>query len=211
MNLFKSRTSAVVAGAAVLALAGGGSVAIADQMIGSQDVRNGSLGMRDFNDHTKDKINAQAATGEATVGERGPAGPQGEQGEKGEKGEPGAPGANGKNGVSGYEVRTWNYTKGEDSDMGANYSGVGGGAIATVACSAGKAALSGGYWFKGGANGFNSDAIRNGSAVVASFPGRMDWTTNTVKPNDYSGWIVQVNDKVAAADMTLYVVCADMN
>lgn len=101
MNLFKSRTSAVVAGAAVLALAGGGTVAIADQMIGSQDVRNGSLGMRDFNDHTKDKINAQAATGEATVGERGPAGPQGEQGEKGEKGDTGPAGAMGPQGPKG--------------------------------------------------------------------------------------------------------------
>ena len=37
----------------------------------------------------------------------------------------------------------------------------------------------------------------------------MNWTTNTVKPNDTSGWIVQVNSKVNAADMTLYVVCVN--
>ena len=37
----------------------------------------------------------------------------------------------------------------------------------------------------------------------------MDWSTNTVKPNDNSGWIVQVNDKVNAADMTLYVICVN--
>ena len=39
----------------------------------------------------------------------------------------------------------------------------------------------------------------------------MDWNTNSVKSNDNSGWIVQVNSKVDAADMTLYVVCANAN
>ena len=37
----------------------------------------------------------------------------------------------------------------------------------------------------------------------------MDWTTNTVKPNDNSGWIVQVNSKVASADMTMYAICVN--
>ena len=37
----------------------------------------------------------------------------------------------------------------------------------------------------------------------------MDWDTNTVKQNDNSGWIVQVNKNVQAADMTLYVICAN--
>ena len=46
--------------------------------------------------------------------------------------------------------------------------------------------------------GFNSPALSDGSGVVASFPGRMDWDTNKVKPNNNSGWIVQVNDKVNA-------------
>ena len=93
---------------------------------------------------------------------------------------------------------------------GSGYAGVGGGAIATVACSPGKVALGGGYRFTSeGDNGFNSQALSDGSGVVASFPGRMDWNTNTVKPNDNSGWIVQVNDKVNAADMTLYVICVN--
>ena len=59
--------------------------------------------------------------------------------------------------------------------------------------------------------GFNSQALRDGSGVIASFPGRMDWDTNTVKPNNNTGWIVQVNDKVNAADMTLYVICVNAN
>ncbi len=94
--------------------------------------------------------------------------------------------------------------------MGPGYVGVGGGAIATVACSPGKVALSGGYRFTSeGDNGFNSQALSDGSGVIASFPGRMDWSTNTVKPNDNSGWIVQVNNKVNLADMTLYAVCVN--
>jgi len=94
--------------------------------------------------------------------------------------------------------------------MGPGYVGVGGGAIATVACSPGKVAIGGGYRFtSAGDNGFNSQALSDGSGVIASFPGRMDWNTNTVKPNDNSGCIVQVNNKVNAADMTLYVVCVN--
>src|SRR4029453_2169309 len=104
------------------------------------------------------------------------------------------------------EVHTWRYSKDDaNSDMGPGYIGVGGGAIATVACSPGKVAIGGGYRFT------SAEALSNGSGVVASFPGRMDWSTNTVKPNDNSGWIVQVNDKVQAADMTLYVVCVNAN
>ena len=96
--------------------------------------------------------------------------------------------------------------------MGPGYGGVGGGAIATVACSPGKVALGGGYRFTSAdESGFNSQALSDGSGVIASFPGRMDWTTTTVKPNDNSGWIVQVNDKVNLADLTLYVICVNAN
>ena len=128
----------------------------------------------------------------------------GAKGDKGEKGDTGA---------SGYEVRTWRYSKdAANTDTGPGYPGVGSGAIATVACSPGKVALGGGYRFTSqGDNGFNSQALPDGSGVVASFPGRMDWDTNTVKPNNNTGWIVQVNDKVNAADMTLYVICVNAN
>ena len=93
------------------------------------------------------------------------------------------------------------------------YVGVGGGAIATVACSSqSKVAVGGGYWFNSeGDNGFNSAALTDGSGVTASFPGRMDWSTTTVKPNRNDGWIVQVNNKVNLADMTLYVICVNAN
>ena len=146
-----------------------------------------------------------------------PAGATGAQGPKGDRGANGAQGPEGRSrragphGVSGYEVRTWRYSKDDDnSDTGPDYVGVGSGAIATVACSPGKVAIGGGYRFTSeDDSGFNSPAVSDGSGVIASFPGRMDWSTNTVKPNDNTGWIVQVNNKVNAADMTLYVVCVN--
>ena len=121
----------------------------------------------------------------------------------------------GDKGVSGYEVRTWRYSKRTTPTrtVGPGYVGVGSGAIATVACSLDKVAVGGGYRFTSdqfGA-GFNSQAVSDGSGVVASFPGRMDWSTNTVKPNNNTGWIVQVNDKVNLADMTMYVICVNAN
>jgi hypothetical protein len=93
-----------VAGAAVLVTIGGvgGAVAagqitssdIKDQTIQQRDiarggvdsseVENGSLGMRDLNQYTQNKINAQ--------GEKGEKGDPGEQGEPGTPGTPGGPG-----------------------------------------------------------------------------------------------------------------------
>lgn len=102
------------------------------------------------------------------------------------------PGPQGGPGLSGYEVNTYDYPN------------VSGGGIATVACSEGKTALGGGYWFKDEAN------LTKGTAVVASFPGRMDWTTNTPKPDRNDGWIVQVNkpENLNPGNLTMYVICA---
>jgi len=174
----------------------------------SSQIKNGTISLFDLTPNARKALKGQ----KGDTGTRGPAGVQGPKGDRGPAGQAAAP-KPGKDGISGYEVRTWRYSKDDaNSDIGPGYVGVGSGAIATVACSPGKVALGGGYWFTSTDNhGFNADAIRNGSGVVASFPGRMDWSTNSVKPNDNSGWIVQVNDKVAAADMTLYVICADVN
>jgi hypothetical protein len=38
----------------------------------------------------------------------------------------------------------------------------------------------------------------------------MDWNTFTIKPNDNTGWIVQVNSASANAhDLTVYVICVN--
>jgi hypothetical protein len=211
----------LVAGAAavvgVLALSSGAVAAQHYIITSSSQVKDGSIALRDLTPAARKAIKGS----KSSAGARGPQGPAGVQGAKGDKGDRGPagpaadprPGKDGKDGISGYETRTWRYSKDDaNSDMGPGYVGVGGGAIATVACSPGKVALSGGYRFTSpGDNGFNAPALHDGSGVIASFPGRMDWTTNTVKPNDNSGWIVQVNDKVDAADMTLYVVCASVS
>jgi len=182
-----------------------GAVSLTDLSAGARTALHGANGL----DGAPGAPGAKGDTG--ATGPQGPKGDTGVVGPQGPKGDTGPGGAQGPAGLSGYEVRTWRYSKDDaNSDMGPGYVGVGGGAIATVACSPGKVALGGGYRFTSeGDPGFNSPALSDGSGVVASFPGRMDWNTNTVKPNDNSGWIVQVNNKVNAADMTLYVVCAN--
>jgi len=187
----------------VLAVTSGAFAAKKYVVTSSSQIKNGVVKLHDLSPGARKALRGQ----NGAKGEAGPAGPQGP------KGDTGATGAQGPKGVSGYEVRTWRYSKDDaNSDMGPGYVGVGSGAIATAACSPGKVALGGGYWFTSERdNGFNSPAISDGSGVVASFPGRMDWTVNppTVKPNNNTGWIVQVNDKVNAADMTVYVICAN--
>jgi hypothetical protein len=187
----------------VLAITSGAFAAQHYLITSSNQIKDGTVRLADLAPGARKALHGTPGA----KGDLGPAGPQGP------KGNAGPQGPKGSDGVSGYEVRTWRYSKDDaNSDAGPGYVGVGSGAIATVACSDGKVALGGGYWFTSEHdNGFNSQAISDGSGVVASFPGRMNWSTNTVKPNDNSGWIVQVNNKVNAADMTLYVICANAN
>jgi hypothetical protein len=198
----------------VLAISSGAIAAANHYVItSSNQIKDGSVSASDLSPAARKALQGQKGDHGATgpQGSKGDTGATGTAGTSGAAGAVGAQGPKGQAGVSGYEVRTWRYSKDDDNtDAGPGYPGVGSGAIATVACSPGKVALSGGYRFtSSGDNGFNAPAISDGSGVVASFPGRMDWSTNTVKPNDNSGWIVQVNSKVNAADMTLYVVCAN--
>jgi Collagen triple helix repeat (20 copies) len=190
----------------VLAVTSGAFAANHYLVTSSSQIKNGTIAASDLSSAARKALKGQQ-------GSKGNTGATGAQGPQGPKGDPGAQGPHGPAGVSGYEVKTWRYSKDDaNSDMGPGYVGVGSGAIATVACSPGKVALGGGYRFtSAGDNGFNSPAISDGSGVVASFPGRMDWDTNTVKPNNNTGWIVQVNNKVNLADMTMYVICVNAN
>lgn len=115
-------------------------------------------------------------------------------GPQGIAGQDGVDGEDGENGVSGYEVRSWDYAL------------VSGGGIATMTCPVGKVALGGGYWLK------DEGVMTNGTTVVRSMPGRMDWNTNTPIAGDNRGWIVQVNkpNNVNPGQMTVYVTCATM-
>ena len=199
----KKGITLIAALVAVLAVTSGAFAANHYLITSSKQIKAGAVSLSDLSPSAR----------KALKGHNGPTGPAGPQGPAGATGATGAQGPQGPAGVSGYEVRTWRYSKDDaNSDSGPGYVGVGGGAIATVACSSGKVALGGGYRFTSPRdNGFNSPAVSDGSGVVASFPGRMDWDTNTVKPNNNSGWIVQVNNKVNLADMTMYVICANAN
>ena len=200
-----------VALALVVAAASGSAFAAHKYLVtSSSQIKPGTISLANLSPTARKALLSSTNAARGLQGAQGPAGATGAQGPAGPQG---ATGAAGGPGVSGYEVHTWRYSKDDaNSDMGPGYPGVGSGAIATVACSPGKVALSGGYRFTSDhGDGFNSPALSDGSGVIASFPGRMDWTATppTVKPNDNSGWIVQVNGKVNAADMTLYVVCAN--
>jgi hypothetical protein len=199
----KKGITLIAALVAVLAVTSGAFAANHYLITSSKQIKAGAVSLSDLSPSAR----------KALKGHNGATGPAGPQGPAGATGATGAQGPQGPAGVSGYEVRTWRYSKDDaNSDSGPGYVGVGGGAIATVACSSGKVALGGGYRFTSPRdNGFNSPAVSDGSGVVASFPGRMDWDTNTVKPNNNSGWIVQVNNKVNLADMTMYVICANAN
>jgi len=187
----------------VLAITSGAFAAQHYLITSSSQIKDGTVRLADLAPGARKALHGNLGA----KGDLGPAGPQGP------KGNAGPQGPKGSDGVSGYEVRTWRYSKDDaNSDAGPGYVGVGSGAIATVACSDGKVALGGGYRFTSEHdNGFNSQALRDGSGVIASFPGRMDWNTNTIKPNNNTGWIVQVNNKVNLADMTMYVICVNAN
>jgi hypothetical protein len=199
----------------VLALTSGAFAAQHYLITSTNQIKDGVVTLADLSPNAHNALRGEkgAKGNTGATGRKGAKGVPGATGPKGDTGATGARGPQGSAGVSGYEVRTWRYSKDDaNSDMGPGYVGVGGGAIATVACSPGKVAIGGGYRFTSEHdNGFNSQALSNGSGVIASFPGRMDWTTNTVKPNNNSGWIVQVNNNVNPADMTLYVICVNAN
>lgn len=196
------RISAVVAGTVTLAVLGGMGGAVAGDLIGSDDIKDNTIEKRDIRKGVVAQFLASTTGQQGPQGDKGdtgPAGPTGATGPAGTDGEDGDDGANGADGVSGYEVRKWDYAL------------VFGGGIATMTCPVGKIALGGGYWIK------NEAAMTNGTTVVASFPGVMDWTTNTPKATgdplvDSRGWIVQVNKpaNVNPGAMTVYVTCATM-
>jgi hypothetical protein len=103
---------------------------------------------------------------------------KGDKGDKGDVGPKGDKGAAGDSYLKGAYYAVAYYNAGDTNA----------GAIATVACKdQSDVAMSGGVQVLGldaGANGRNTP-------VSSSFPGRMDWDTNTPKVGRLDGWIVQ--------------------
>ena len=212
---------ALVVATIALAVALGGGTAIAAGLVTSDQIKNGTIRLVDIDTAAKKALKGQ--TGE--TGPQGPAGPQGAQGpsgqrgadgatgakgDKGDSGPAGAPGKDGQNGLSGLVTRHYDYVKGAD------YPGAGSGGIATVACdndpvvSQTKIAIGGGVQFLD--IGRNAGTLENAyvgeTHITDSFPGRMDWTTNTPKPNRLDGWIVRLNT-TPSVDMRVWVTCVD--
>ena len=111
----------------------------------------------------------------------------------------------------GLVTRHYDYVKGVR-----DYPGAGSGGIATVACdddpavSQTKVAIGGGVQFLdiGRSKGTLGNAYVGETHITDSFPGRMDWDTNTPKADRLDGWIVRLND-TPSVDMRVWVTCVD--
>jgi hypothetical protein len=192
-RITRSRRVPAIAGAVlVIAVIGGGSATAAslvtskgvqDDSLRSVDVKDGSLRVKDLTSRAVHTLQ-QGSAGTGASGSTGATGATGAQGPKGDKG---------ANGLLGAFYATAFYNVGDTNA----------GAIATVACSSTSTAytaLSGGVQVLG--IGDNQTEINAANArntpVSSSFPGRMDWSTNTPKPDRLDGWIVQFGGNAGA-------------
>ena len=203
-------TPAMIVAMIALAVAlSGTAVAGTAKLITGGQIANGTIKLADLHPSAKSALKGQrgesGAQGAAGAqGVQGPVGPQGATGAKG------VDGKDGKNGLSGLVTRQFDYIKGAD------YPGAGSGGIATVACddnptvSQTKVAIGGGVQFLD--IGRNAGSLENTyvgeTHITDSFPGRMDWDTNTPKPNRLDGWIVRLNT-TPSVDMRVWVTCVD--
>ncbi len=169
--------AAATVGVALIALAGTATAAGTGLITGVQ-IKNGTIGLADLSKKAKRSLKNQRGS----AGPRGEVGPQGPAGQQGPQGPAGAKGDTGDKGEKG--------DKGDSYLAGAYYSvayynagNTNAGAIATVACkTTADTAISGGV---------SIDDYTKNTPVSQSFPGRMDWNTNTPKPNRLDGWIIQ--------------------
>ena len=197
-------TAATIAAGGATAASLVGSKDIKNDSIRSVDVHNGTLGVEDMNGTVQDLLKRTGAPG--PKGDTGPAGAVGPAGAAGPKGDTGAPGPTGSQGPVGPAGAKGD--KGDSGLAGAYYSvafydvgDTNAGAIATVACRAATdVAIAGGVQMTGiGGSQSEIDAANaRNTPVSSSFPGRMDWNTNSPKPNRLDGWVVQFGGNAGA-------------
>jgi hypothetical protein len=167
--------------AIALALAGGAWAGKSYIITSSAQVKPHSLSYNNLSAGAQARLRGS----QGPKGDTGDTGPAGQQGPKGDTGPQGLPGPAGASGFAGsyYSVQDYSET-------------VGVGAIATAACDPNSDSNSQNYVaITGGVQDTDSatDMTVNDSqvAVAASFPGRMNWNTNTPKQYRLDGWIVQ--------------------
>jgi len=208
--MFKGKrfTPAMIVAMIALAVAlSGTAVAGTAKLITGSQIANGTIKLADIHPATKAALKGErGAQGPAGAqGAQGPVGPQGAAGAKGEKGDKGE-----KGGFTGLVTRHYDYI------ADANYPGAGSGGIATVACdddpavSQTKVAIGGGVQFLdvGRSAGTLQNPYVGETHITDSFPGRMNWETNTPKLNRLDGWIVRLNT-TPSVDMRVWVTCVD--
>jgi hypothetical protein len=198
----KKAITVIAALVAVLAVTSGAFAAKQYMITSSKQIKKGSISLANLSHHARKALHgAKGATGsqgpQGLTGVQGPQGLTGTSGAQGSKGDSGSQGPQGLTGVQGPQGLTGPQgpkgdagTPGDSYLDGAYYSvayydvgDTNGGAIATVACKApSDTAISGGV---------STDDYTKTVPVGQSFPGRMDWNTNTPKPNRLDGWIVQ--------------------
>src|SRR5215471_10305421 len=145
---------------------------IADGTIRNQDIRKDAVSLNRLSPGVQKLIAGNSAES------RDP-GVVGRDGAQGPKGDTGAQGAKGDKGPKGDSYLAGAYYSVAYYDVGDTNAG----AIATVACNAQTdTAISGGV---------STDDYMKTVPVGQSFPGRMDWNTNTPKSNRLDGWVVQ--------------------
>jgi hypothetical protein len=194
--------------AVVLAL---GGTATASSLITSGNIKDGTIKGRDIKSGTitTDKLSHGVQTSLKKLGAPGPQGPKGDKGDAGAtttlQGSAPRPGESAyevakDNGFTGTQAEWLESLKGKPGLEGAFYAvakyNVGdtnAGAIATVACNADNAVSQQYVAVSGGVQtiGLGTNGISNNTPVSSSFPGRMDWNTNTPKAGRLDGWIVQ--------------------
>jgi hypothetical protein len=171
----KKGIAAIAAVFGVLAITSGAFAAQHYIISSSSQIKDGAVSLSDLSKGARNALHGtkgvQGIGGPAgPQGPKGDAGPLGQQGPKGDKGDTGAAGDSYLHGAY-YSVAY--YDKGDTN----------GGAIATVACKGQTdTAISGGV---------STDDYTKTVPVGQSFPGRMDWNTNTPKQERLDGWIVQ--------------------
>lgn len=180
--------------------------------VGANELKTGAVGQTDMyapwvkvlqtnwtdsvprNAIQKDAVDASRLSPEVRA-DMAKGGPKGDVGPAGPVGPAGAVGAKGDSYLTGAYYSVAYYDKGNTNA----------GAIATAACKLETdTAISGGV---------SVDDYTMNTPVSQSFPGRMDWATNTPKPNRVDGWVVQfggnagaVSDK-APGKVKIYALC----
>jgi hypothetical protein len=192
----------------VLAVTSGAFAAKQYLITSSSQIKDGAVKLHDLSPGARESLRgvqgpkgdfgSQGPKGDVgsqgSQGSKGDTGSQGSQGSQGPKGDVGSQGSQGPKGDTGSQG-----PKGDKGDTGApgdsymhgayysvayyNVGDTNGGAIATVACKVPTdTAISGGV---------STDDYMKTVPVGQSFPGRMNWDTNTPKADRLDGWIVQ--------------------